>query len=302
VERAPGKTEFGTYDLYVRASLDDRVEDEIHAGLRNAIVSARVQALGLDRTQIEALTHVPRTRSVSVSAQGEHRTSDEARIFLPLGFLVLMLVSVLTSGQQLMTTTIEEKSNRVVEILLSAVSPMQLMTGKILGQMAVGLLILSLYAGLGIATLTSFAMMGLLNPWLLLYLLLFFLITYFTLASFMAAIGSSVNELREAQTLMTPVTLMLMIPWLLWMPITRNPNSTFSTVISMLPPVNSIAMLLRMTSSTPPPLWQVWTSVAIGIGSVYVALWFAKKVFRIGLLMYGKPPNFATLARWARMA
>jgi ABC-type Na+ efflux pump permease subunit len=118
----------------------------------------------------------------------------------------------------------------------------------------------------------------------------------------MAAIGSAVNELREAQTLMTPLMILIMIPWMLWMPITRNPNSAFSTAISFVPPINSFAMLLRMTSSTPPPAWQVWLSIAVGVASVFGALWFATKVFRIGLLMYGKPPNFATLVRWARMA
>ena len=118
----------------------------------------------------------------------------------------------------------------------------------------------------------------------------------------MAAIGAAVNEMREAQTLMTPVMVMIMIPWLLWMPISRDPNSLFATITSMLPPINSFVMLLRMTSSTPPPLWQVWLSILIGVASVYAAIWFAAKVFRIGLLMHGKPPNLATLWRWVRMA
>ena len=78
----------------------------------------------------------------------------------------------------------------------------------------------------------------------------------------MAAIGSAVNELREAQTLMTPLMILIMIPWMLWMPITRNPNSAFTTVLSFVPPINNFAMLLRMTSTTPPPVWQVWLSIA----------------------------------------
>ncbi len=209
---------------------------------------------------------------------------------------------MLTSGQYLLTTTIEEKSSRVVEVLLSAVSPMQLMTGKILGQMAVGFLILALYAGLGVAALVSFAMLGLLDLSLLLYLVLFYVLAYFLVASFMAAVGAAVNEMREAQTLMTPVMLVIMVPWLLWMPITRDPNGTFAVVTSFVPPINTFVMLLRMTSTTPPPMWQVWVSIAISVVSVYAALWFAAKVFRIGLLMFGKPPNFATMLRWARMA
>ena len=98
------------------------------------------------------------------------------------------------------------------------------------------------------------------------------------------------------------IMMCMMIPWLLWLPITRSPNSAFATVLSFLPPVNPFVMMLRMTSTDPPPLWQVWLSIAIGVASVFGALWFAAKVFRIGLLMHGKPPSFATLVKWVRMA
>jgi ABC-type Na+ efflux pump permease subunit len=197
---------------------------------------------------------------------------------------------------------VEEKSSRVIEVLLSAISPLQLMTGKILGQLGVGTLLLLVYIGLGLWALLTFAVAGLLDPMLFVYMLIFFVLAYIMIGSIMAAIGAAVNEMREAQTLIMPVTLVVMIPYMLWLPITRNPNSTFSVVVSMLPPVNCFTMMLRLTSSTPPPAWQVWASIALGIGGVFAAVWFASKVFRVGLLMYGKPPSFGTLVRWARMA
>jgi ABC-type Na+ efflux pump permease subunit len=220
----------------------------------------------------------------------------------PAGFMLLLMMSVMTSGQYLLTTTVEEKSNRVVEVLLSAVSAMELMTGKILGQMAVGFLVLVLYAGLGIAALLSFAMLGLVDPKLIAFLLVFYLLATFTYSALMAAIGSAVNEMREAQTLMMPVLLLVMIPWILWLPISREPNSTLAVVLSFLPPVGNFVMLLRMTSTAPPPMWQVWLSIAVSALGVYATLWFAAKVFRVGLLMFGKPPSFGTLIRWARMS
>ena len=122
-------------------------------------------------------------------------------------------------GQTLLTQTIEEKSSRVVEVLLSAVSPLELMAGKILGQMAVSLLVLALYIAIGLLLLSSFAMLGLLDPLLIVYLVVFFLVTYLLFASVFAAIGAAVNEMREAQSLMTPVMLVLMAPWLLAAPI-----------------------------------------------------------------------------------
>ncbi len=293
---------FGHYDLFIRSRLDDRLLDEIREAAKSAIVAARLAARSLDAGEIRELTRVPRVTPTKVGAEGEQQANEIASRLLPMAFMVLMLVAVMTAGQQLMTSTIEEKSSRVVELLLAAVSPTQLMAGKILGQLAVGSLTLILYGGLGMLALASFAALGLLDPWLLLYLAIFFLIAFMVLASLMAAIGAAVNELREAQALLTPVVLVVMLPMMLWLPISRDPNSTLATVLSLLPPVNPFVMILRLTSSAPPPGWQVWLSIGIGVASVFAAMWFAGKVFRIGLLMHGKPPNLRTLWRWMRMA
>jgi ABC-2 type transport system permease protein len=93
-----------------------------------------------------------------------------------------------------------------------------------------------------------------------------------------------------------------MLPWFLWMPISRDPNSMLSVIASFVPPINTFGMLLRLSSTEPPPAWQVWLSILIGVLFVYVSVWCAARVFRIGLLMTGKPPNFRTLIRWIRAA
>lgn len=302
IERKAPDEPFGAYHLFVKEKLDDRVIGEIERATRSLIIEQRTRAAGLDPDEIDELTTVRRVQPRTVTEAGEKETNEFMNIMLPAGFMILLLISVLTGGQYLMTTTIEEKSSRVVEILLSAVSPMQLMTGKILGQLGVGLSILVIYTGMGMSALFSFALTGLLDMWLLVYLVIFFMIAYFTVGAVMAAIGSAVNELREAQSLMTPVTLTLMIPWLLWMPISRNPDSMFATITSFIPPINSFVIMLRMTSTSPPPMWQVWLSILIGVAGVYLALRFAAKIFRIGLLMHGKAPDFRTLIRWIRMA
>ncbi len=299
VEHAGGG-KLGTFDLFVRANLDDRVQNEIRDATADAIIDARLAHAGLDRTRVDALTRVGRVRPVTVDRSGESSTVSGFTAILPMGFAILLMVSVMSSGQYLLTTTIEEKSSRTIEVILSAVSPLELLAGKILAQMAVGLVILTIYSSIGLLGLLSMAMLGLLDMTLLVYLLIFFLITYVIMGSLMAAIGSSVNELREAQSLMTPVTLLMMVPWLFWFPITRDPNSTFATVISFIPPMNAFAMLLRLTSTAPPPMWQVWLSIAVGVAAAFGAVWFASRVFKIGLLMHGRPPNVATLIRWAR--
>jgi ABC-2 type transport system permease protein len=161
---------------------------------------------------------------------------------------------------------------------------------------------IALYVLMGLALLVSFAVLGFLDFSLLFYLGVFFILTYLTLGSLMAAIGAAVNELNEAQSLMGPLMLVLILPMAMIVPIVQNPNSTFSTLVSFVPPVNTFAMLLRMSSTAPPPLWQVWLSIGVAAVGALGAIWFSSKVFRIGLLMYGKPPNFATLVRWVRAA
>ena len=292
----------GTYDLFVPPGLDDRDLDFIHDSVRDAIVDARVAARSLDRDAIDALLRVPRPGSTTVSPDAERETVDGLSFMLPMAFMILMFMGIMGGGQTMLTSTIEEKSSRVVEVLLSAVSPMELMAGKLIGAVAISLVMIGLYIGMGLVLLSTFSLFGLLDPWLIVYLAIFFLIGFFLFGSLMLAVGAAVNDMTEAQSLQMPLMLVLMVPWFIWPAVSRNPGSTFSVVVSHLPPLNSFGMLLRLGSSQPPPWWEVWLSIAIGLASVVGAVWIAAKVFRIGLLMYGKPPDLKTLIRWVRAA
>lgn len=302
IEPSAGTSNLGSYDLYVPAKQDGRVEIAVQGILRDAIIDARVAARDLNREELTRVTTVPRVRSVAVGASGERDSVSGLNIIVPIAFMSLLIIGVMSAGQGMLTTTIEEKSNRVIEVLLSAVSPMQLMGGKLLGHMGISLVAMSLYLGMGMIVLASFSLFGLLDLSLLLYLLIFFLIAFFTIGSLMMAVGSAVNDMREAQSLMMPLMMTMIVPWILWMPITRDPNSTLALVVSFVPPLSSFGMLLRLASSSPPPAWQVWLSIAIGIVGVFACVWFTAKVFRIGILMFGKPPDLKTLIRWVRAA
>jgi ABC-2 type transport system permease protein len=302
VVAAEGKSQYGAYDIYVPENLDERVESTIFEALRESLVTARVRAHNLDRAQVEAVMRVQRATSVTVTAGAERRTNVGFNRFLPFIFAGLLVFGIMIGGQTLLTQVIEEKSSRVVEVLLSAVSPLELMAGKILGQMAVSMLVLALYVVMGLLLLTSFAMLGLVDPILIVYLVVFFLVGYLVFASVFAAVGAAVNEMREAQSLMTPIMLALMAPWFFATPIGSNPNAPFSVAMSLIPPVNTFAMMIRLSSTTPPPFWQVGLSLLVGVASAVAAMWFAAKIFKVGLLLHGKPPTFGTLIRWARQA
>lgn len=293
----------GVYDMFTGRSLDIELSNRLTDAIDRAVVDARLSRADFDPAVVRTLTATPLTRAVTITEAGETKSNALATFMLPMAFMMLLWIAVFSSGQYLLTTTIEEKSTRVMELLLSAVSPMQLMTGKILGQAAVGLTILLIYAGLGLAAASQFNILKQVPtdklPWLAVY----FVMAYFLIGSMMAAIGSAVNELREAQSLMGVVMIVLMLPMFLWTLIIRQPNSTFAVVASMIPPMTPFVMILRLAQTSEPiPTWQIVLATAIGFGAVFVAIWAAAKIFRVGVLMYGKPPSLGTLLKWIRYA
>lgn len=297
-----GVPRFGAYQLFVKPKLKDNVQSTIRRAIAESIREARLENAGLSPDQVNALTRVNADQTKEITEEGERNSIEGLNMILPGGFMILMMMAVMIGGQYLLTTTVEEKSSRVVEVLLSAVSPMQLMTGKILGQLMVGGLIMMVYGSVGIAGLFVATIADVIDPMVLVWLVLFFVLAYVQIASMMAAVGSAVNEMREAQSLMTPVMAVIMIPYLLWMPVAMNPSGTFAVVCSFLPPVNSFMMMVRIASTERPETWQILVSLGISIVSSILILKGAAKIFRVGLLMYGKPPNLKTLIKWIRMA
>ena len=298
----PDSGVYESYELYSMRNLPEDAEDTLHGGIRQALIASRLRSDGFDPELVRAATTIARPKSVVVSADGRQQGAQGLNRALPFIMGILLFIGVMTGGQSLMTSTVEEKSSRVVEVLLAAVSPLELMWGKLLGQLGVGLVTLGIYVGMGVFGLLQFAMFGLVDPLLILYLFLFFLVTYLVFGALMQAIGAAVSQMADAQSLMGPIMLLLLIPYILSPVIGRAPDSAIAVVASFVPPVNSFAMLARLASSSPPPVWQVLLSLLCGIVGAIIAVWFAAKVFRVGLLMHGKPPSFATLIKWARMS
>jgi ABC-2 type transport system permease protein len=291
------------YQAFVRTMVDERVQQILLTTVRQSIADARLQRLGVEPAAVRDLMDIPEIPARTITAAGERPSLQGVQYIVPIAFMLLLMISSFTGGQYLLTTTIEEKSNRIMEVLLSALSPRELMVGKIVGQMGVGLLILLIYSGLGIGALITFQLVDMLTTANLLFLLIFFFIAFFLIASLMAAVGSAVTEVHEAQSLLGSVMMVFLIPWLLMPAIVQNPNSTVAVVLSMVPPVCPFVMVARIAASTTPiPAWQIAVSIGAGLGAVVFSAWAAAKIFRIGVLMYGKPPNLITLLKWVRMA
>ena len=269
---------------------------------RQATVVARVELTGTDLAKATALVREPQAQTARLTSTGTKAKENlELRFLIPGGFMMLMWIAAFTSANQLLTTTIEEKSSKVIEVLLSATSPLELLAGKILGQGFVSLLMLSTYGAAGIAGLAFLTMLDIVPLSSLILFFLWFLLAYFMVASIMAAVGSAVSDLREAQSLVQPAMIVMMIPLLLWLPISENPTGWLATVTSFVPPIGPFVMVLRTTGAVEPiPLWQISLALAVNGFSTIALVWIASRVFRIGVLMQGKPPTPMELLRWAR--
>jgi ABC-2 type transport system permease protein len=302
VLRRPDSAAFGNFDLFTSTRIDDNTETTLRDSIRAALIAARLRSIGQDPAVIATAQQVMQPESVVVTAAGERAGSRGVARFLPIACGVLIFFGVIMGGQALMTSTVEEKSNRVIEVLLAAVSPLELMVGKLLGQLGLGLTMITVYVVMLSFTLAQYSLVALLDPMLIVYLFAFYIVTYLVFGSMMLTIGSAVNQMAEAQSFMGPITILLVFSYSMSAIVGQAPNSTFSVAMSFIPPINTFAMIGRVASSAPPPAWQVWTTFFISCVTAALVVWFAAKVFKIALLMHGKPPSIATLFKWARMA
>ena len=304
----PDAKDRATFELLVPDGIDNDHTSFIEDRIGEAVVRVRAKRAGHDPDAMLAILKRPRSTTRTILEGGvEREESGKLReiraLIIPMAFMMLLWIAVFTSSQHLMMSTIEEKSNRVMEVLLSAVSPFELMAGKIIGHGFVGLLIMSIYSGLAIISLVSLAMMHLIDLTDLALLFVFFIMAYFMIASIMAAVGSAVTDIREANTLIMPVMIVVMIPLMLWMPISQAPNGTLATVCSYIPPAIPFVMILRVASDEGvKPLWEIPLTIVWGFACVLGMVWMAAKVFRVGVLMYGKPPSPLQLLKWLRYA
>ncbi len=289
------------YELFVGPEMDRKIADRIREAIQETVIDARINTSGLEPDRVFALVKAPQARTVTVSETGEEESKEWAQFVVPIVFIMLLLTAVFTSGQYLLMSTIEEKSSRVMEVVLSAMTPMQLMAGKILGQGMVGLTVLLVYGGLGIVAAVQFDQTGIIPMNLLPLLAVYFVLAYFMIASVFAAVGSAVTEMREASSLLGPVWMIIIIPIYMVFFNIDNPNSTFNKVASFFPPTTPFVMPVRLSQpGANIPMWEIAVTLILCAAGVALAVWTAAKIFRIGVLMYGKPPTLVGLVKWVR--
>ncbi len=281
--------------------------ENIKGALNSVVIEKRLRKEGLDPQKIGKYLQGVKLTAIKVTKKGEEK--DTGGTFAYSYILVLTLyMSLIFYGTAIMRGALEEKTSRVVEVVLSSLKPFQLMAGKILGIGAVGFTQFSIWAVFGIFAFrygkskipigADFNIPSV-PIYVFVYFIVFFLLGFFLYSTFFAAIGSMVNSEKEAQQFQTPVIMFLVVPVLLMMFVLRSPNSTLSVVLSMIPLFAPILMLMRVCVLFPPFI-QVGGSIVLLILSIMFMIWLASKIYRVGILMYGKPPKLKEIAKWVK--
>jgi ABC-2 type transport system permease protein len=291
---------------------DQGTENSLERALQDHVRSIRLERseLDLNPETLRELTAWASLNTYQVTKGGETKEKDFIDAFLPTMIFVMMLYFMIYFHGYAMTRgIIQEKTSRVMEVLLGSVSPNELMAGKILGIGLVGLTQVSIYMITGYVARTAALfwlnigdlerMADVIAPSKLIAFGVFYLFGYFIFVSIFAIVGAACNTDQEAQQLQLPIVGCLMLPMMTTIFFVSNPDSLGATVLSLIPIFTPMVMFMRISVLTP-PLWQILLSLVLMSGTIYLFFRAAAKVFRIGTLMYGKRPTVREIWRWAR--
>lgn len=279
----------------------------INGALSNVVIAQRLSNAGMDYDEVSGM--VKRVDlDTKMLKEGEEKEGEFDLLYLSsFIFIMILYMTILLWGIAVQRSIIEEKNNRVIEVLLSSLRATDLMGGKILGVGSVGLTQYAIWAIFAVVLSMYGVSMGLFSQLSVFSLTtFFFFIVYYVLgflfyATLFASIGSVCNSDQEAQQLQTPVVMCLVFTIIIPMAIIQNPDGPFATVVSMIPFFAPIVMFMRINILTP-PAWQIALSVAILIVSILISGKLAAKIFRVGILMYGKRPSLPEIIKWLRRA
>ena len=281
----------------------DALSDWLDETIDVEIARARFGRAGIDPALAEPLTAGASVSSFGLVERGGAvaREVDEVERFgLPMFVLVLMFLCVMTGAMHLLNAVIEEKMSKISEVLLGSVTPVQLLLGKLLGVVGVSLLLTLVYLAGGIYTLFSFGRPDLIDPVVIGWFLVFLVCAALMYGAIFLAVGSACSDLKDSQSMVQPAMMIILLAYLGSFVVMRAPDSGLAVGLSLFPTMTPFAMMLRIVMPPGPPLWQILVSVAVLIGSTAAVVWAGGRIFRVGLLMQGKPPNLPELLKWIR--
>jgi ABC-2 type transport system permease protein len=260
------------------------------AGLDPALVKRATAPVNVDSLGLFA-------RSADGAIKSGNETSRTTAFVLPLAVMMLMFVTLLAS-QTMLTSTLEEKQQRVAEVLLGSARPFELMMGKLIGNAAVSLTTVAVYFLGGLALLNHFGQTSLLRGEVVGWYLAFQVLGVVMFGSIFVAVGAACNEIKDAQSYLLPVIMVLVFPVMIWFRLLEEPMSRFATILSLVPVWTPLLMPMRLAATAAVPVWQPALGMLGTLVGAIVCAWAGGRIFRVGMLLQGKPPQLSQLIRW----
>ena len=273
---------------------------------REAVKDRRYEIEGLDQDLLDKLRNVPIERveigSTDDQEQVQTQSDEIVNMLVPFFFMYMIFLGMVGTGQHMLSSIIEEKNSRIIEVLLSAVSPFQLMAGKILGLAGIGLTVMALWSAAAYAAARWQGLNVDVGPELMVYFVIYYILGYLLVSAILTGIGSVCNTIKETQSLMMPVMLIFIIPMIGWFKLVQSPDGTLARVLSFVPPVTPMVMVLRLAAGSNVLFVEIVASMLVLAAAVLLVIWAAAKIFRTGILMYGKRPGPLEILRWLRQS
>ncbi len=240
-----------------------------------------------------------------VKKEGTTKLSSGMEYMMSIFMLTILMMTIMVYGQLIMRGIIEEKNNRIIEVLISSASPQVLFYSKIVGIGLAGLTQLGIWILLGAMFMgsTTFGVdprvVSFLTPELAIYFVVFFLVGYFMYSILFSVVGAAVNTDQEAQQYSAPINYLMFIPFLIGFLVTQNPDTPVVIVLSLMPLFTPMLMFMRISVAVP-DFAQIGLSIVISVLFTLFLAWLGAKIFRVGILMYGKKPSIKEIIRWSR--
>ena len=280
----------------------------LRATLNGVVLNERFRRASIDRALVARLTRQAPVENLGLFERDTAGTVKQAEKVdqvraqgVPLAMLILMYITVMSSAPQLLNSVIEEKMSRISEVLMGAITPFQLMMGKLIGSVAVSVLLAAIYIGGGLVVAQYWGgYASAVTPEALVWFTLFLVMAGLIFGSIFIAIGAACNDLKDTQSMATPAMVLVMLPMFTWMSVLRAPDGMTAMMLSLFPTAAPFLMMLRISLRPGPPAWQIALSIVIMGATVVLAIWAAGKIFRTGLLMQGKSATMAEMLRWVR--
>jgi len=272
-----------------------------------AILLQELAQHGVAGEQAEAVLKPVKLENVHLEAGRETKADDKGMFYAIFAMVMLLYTAVIFYGVSVMRAVLEEKNSRVMEVLLSSATSTELMAGKLIGVGAVGLTQIGIWivmaAVYAFPALAASASMGGINipPLTLIAFALFFLLGYLLFSSIYAAIGAIITSEQEGQQLQFIIVLPLIISVFMMGPVMRAPDSPVAVWSSMIPFFSPVLMYLRIAVQ-PPPIWQIALSLFLLVATIAGLLFLCARIYRVGILMYGKRPTLPEVVKWLKYA